>query len=248
MTERAGDSFIRLNKYLSQAGVSSRRKADELLLAGRITVNGRTVTNLGTKIDPAADKVFVDGKQVVLLAEPAYIVLNKPKDCITTARDERGRTTVMDYVRPKERVFPVGRLDRNTTGVLLLTNDGDFANRLMHPKHEVKKAYRATLDKPLEDKDGENLARGIRLKEGKTSPAEVFLVPGGKSKVVDVIIHEGRNKQVHRMFESLGYAVEKLDRIGYAGISYEGLKRGEWRYLTRKEVQQLRAAAGAEEG
>ncbi len=238
-------STVRLNKFLSQAGVASRRKADEMLQAGRVSVNGQVVTSLGTKIDPASDKVFVDGRQVVVLSEPVYIVLNKPKDCITTARDERGRMTVMDYVRPKERVFPVGRLDRNTTGVLLLTNDGDFAHRLMHPKHEVRKAYRATLDRPLEDQDGERLARGVRLAEGRTSPAEVFRVPGGKNKVVDIIIHEGRNRQVHRMFEELGYAVEKLDRIAYAEIGYEGLKRGEWRYLTRKEVRRLKSAAGA---
>lgn len=238
--------LVRLNKFIAHAGVCSRRKADELIRSGRVQVNGKSVSNLGMRIDPRKDRVFVNEKQVVMLDEPVYIVLNKPKDCITTASDERGRATVMDYVRVRERVFPVGRLDRNTTGVLLLTNDGEFANRLMHPKSEIKKAYKVTLDKPLNPGDAEKLGGGIRLSEATTAPAEIHILPGGKKKVVGIAIHEGRNRQVHRMFEALGYEVEKLDRVSYAGISYEGLARGQSRYLTKRELRALKELAGME--
>ena len=208
-----GSGLVRLNKYLSTAGFSSRRKADKLMEEGRVTVNGKIITSLGTKIDPSSDKIFVDGKQIVALDEPVYIVFNKPKDAITTAKDERGRATIMDYVHVRERVYPVGRLDRKTTGVLLLTNDGEFANGLMHPRHEVKKAYTVTLDKPMEPSDAKHLAAGIRLSDGKTKPAEVQLVPGGKNKVVGVVIHEGRNRQIHRMFRSEERRVGKECRL-----------------------------------
>lgn len=239
-------TLIRLNKFLATAGIASRRKADEMIQEGQVRVNDKIMTDLGVKIDPARDKVFVHEKQVSMLHEPVYIVLNKPKDCIITARDERGRTTVMDYVKIKERVFPIGRLDRNTTGVLLLTNDGEFANSMMHPKFGVKKAYKVTLDKPLLTRDASSLASGIRLSDGKTAPADLYPLPGGKNKVVGVVIHEGKNRQLHRMFEALHYKVEKLDRVAYAEITYEGLPRGRWRYLTHKEVRSLRALAGEE--
>jgi pseudouridine synthase len=242
--ERPG---VRLNKFLAAAGITSRRKADELIREGVVKVNGRVVESLGVKIDPATDQVFVKGKQAVILDEPVYILFNKPNDCITTASDERGRTTVFDYVKFKRRIFPVGRLDRKTTGVLLLTNDGEFAQRLMHPRTEVKKSYQLTLDKPLLPQDAQKLAAGVQLADGMTEPAEVFAVPGGKNKVVGMVIHEGKNRQIHRMIESLGYAVEKLDRVGYAGISCEGLKRGEWRFLTKAERKRLATAAGIEE-
>ena len=230
---------VRLNKFLSTAGIASRRRADEMIQEGLVRVNGKVVTSLGVKIDPARDQVFVNEKQVVLLDEPVYIVFNKPNDSITTARDERGRTTVMDYIQVKERIFPIGRLDRKTTGVLLFTNDGEFANRLMHPSHEVKKAYQATLDKPLTPEHAMRLAQGIRLSDGVTKPAEIFAVPGMKNKTVGIVIHEGRNRQLHRMFEALGYTIEKLDRVAYAGISYEGIPRGSWRYLTKVEINTL---------
>ncbi|MBI4547680.1 MAG: rRNA pseudouridine synthase [Ignavibacteriae bacterium] len=231
--------LMRLNKFLASAGIASRRKADEFIQAGKVKVNGKIVTSLGVKIDPARDKVSVNGKQVAVLDESVYIVFNKPKDCITTAHDERGRTTVMDYVRVRERVFPIGRLDRNTTGVLLLTNDGEFANRLMHPKHEIKKTYKVTLDKPLQQKDADKAASGVRLSDGLTAPADVYYVPGGKNNAVGIVIHEGRNRQVHRMLEKLGYKVEKLDRVAYSDITYEGLKRGQWRYLRKGEIRKL---------
>ncbi len=237
---------VRLNKYLATAGVCSRRKADELIEQGRVHVNGRAVTSLGTKIDPSRDAVFVNDKQVVLLDKPVYLLFNKPKDCITTARDERGRTTIFEYVRVKERVFPIGRLDRNTTGVLLLTNDGEFANRLMHPRYEIKKAYQVTLGRPLLPEHARRLESGVRLSDGMTEPAEVYYIPHGRNKLIGIVIHEGKNRQIHRMFEALGYAIEKLDRVGYANLSYEGLKRGAWRHLTKAEVHKLKEAAGME--
>jgi 23S rRNA pseudouridine2605 synthase len=235
---------IRLNKFLANAGVTSRRKADTLIREGRIKVNGKVVASLGVKIDAARDKIFVDGKQVNILDDQVYIVFNKPKDCITTTSDERGRTTVMDYVRLKTRVFPIGRLDRNTTGVLLLTNDGELANRLMHPRYEIKKAYRVTLDRPLQADDAEKLARGVPLDDGLAAEAEVYILPGSKKRVVGIVIHEGRNREVRRMFEELGYEVKKLDRVGYNEITTEGLRRGEWRHLAKAELVKLKKAVG----
>ena len=236
---------IRLNKYISTAGIASRRKADQLIEEGKVTVNGKVVATLGVKIDPERDEVFVNGHQVVVLDEPVYLVFNKPKDCITTASDERGRTTIFDYVKVKERVFPIGRLERNTTGVLLLTNDGELANRLMRPKFEIEKAYNVGLDKPMLPQDAEKLSKGIRLSDGKTKPAQIYSVPGGKNKIVGIVIHEGRNRQIPRMFAALGYEVEKLDRVGYAHITYEGLKRGAFRRLTKGELHRLEVIAAA---
>ena len=240
------DESVRLNKFIANAGVCSRRKADGLIQEGKVNVNGKVVVDLGVKINSSKDKVFVNHKQIVMLDEPVYVLFNKPKDCITTASDERGRTTIMDYVRLKERIFPVGRLDRNTTGVLLLTNDGEFANHLMHPKFGIEKAYKVTLDKALTPQDAEKLRGGIRLSEGKTSPSQVHFIPGFKNKVIGIIIHEGRNRQVHRMFEAFGYEVEKLDRVAYAGLTYEGLQKGRWRFLTKQELRALRKSAGIE--
>ena len=237
---------VRLNKFLSTAGIASRRKADEMIEEGRVKINGKVVTSLGVKIDPSRDQVFVNEKQVAVLDEPVYIVFNKPKDCITTASDERGRTTVMDYVQVRERIYPVGRLDRNTTGVLLLTNDGTFANALMHPKHEVNKAYKVTLDKPLTAEHVDKLRHGIRLSDGMTEPAEVHVIPRERNKVIGIVIHEGKNRQVHRMFEALGYLVDKLDRVAYADITYDGLPRGKFRYLTKSEIRRLKDVAGIE--
>ena len=232
---------IRLNKYIASAGVCSRRKADELIQTDRVKVNGKVVHDLGVKITPSIDTIVVDGKQILILDEHVYILFNKPKDCITTTSDERGRTTIMDYVRSKQRIFPIGRLDRDTTGVLLLTNDGDFSNQLMHPRSKVKKAYKVTLDKALSLGDIQKLSSGIRLSDGMTEPSEVYPIPGSKNKVIGIVIHEGRNRQVHRMFESLGYDVKKLDRVAYGDITYVGVARGQWRYLTNQEIKQLRA-------
>jgi 23S rRNA pseudouridine2605 synthase len=235
---------IRLNKYLANAGVCSRRHADELIQSGRVQVNGEIISELGCKVNPAEDNIFVDGSQVVILDEPIYIIFNKPKDCITTASDDRGRTTVMDYVKIKRRVYPVGRLDRKTSGVLLLTNDGDFANKLMHPKQEIAKTYKVTLDKALAIKDAERLSLGVRLSDGTTAPAKLHMPSNGKNKIVLISIKEGRNRQIHRMFEALGYKVDKLDRISYANVTYDGLACGQWRHLTKTEVYRLKEQMG----
>jgi 23S rRNA pseudouridine2605 synthase len=236
--------LTRLNKFLSSAGIASRRKADELIQSGSVTVNGKQVSELGSKIDPSIDKVFVNGKQVAYIDDPVYIVLNKPKDCITTTDDERGRRTVLDLVHVKARVYPVGRLDRNTTGVLLLTNDGELANRLMHPRYEVKKAYEVELDKSLSVEAHGRLRAGVSIDGEKTAPAEVFVLPGSRRKRVGVVIHEGRNRQVRKMLEMLGYNVLKLHRVADGPITADGLSRGEWRHLTRREIVALKRDVG----
>ncbi|MER3523777.1 MAG: pseudouridine synthase [Ignavibacteria bacterium] len=236
--------MMRINRYLSMCGVASRRKADELVLAGKVEVNGNVLTDVGAKIDPQRDKVFVDGKQATRVHDFVYLVMNKPKDTITTLSDERGRTTVMSLVKSKHRVYPIGRLDRDTTGVLLLTNDGEFANRLMHPKFGIPKSYRVTLETPLKPADVERLRKGVRLAEGLTAPAEVYVLPGGKGMDIGITIREGRNRQARRMFESLGYDVKKLDRVAYGPVTKEGLRRGEVRSLTRAEVRALMEMAG----
>ncbi|HLF15595.1 MAG TPA: pseudouridine synthase, partial [Bacteroidota bacterium] len=239
------DSPVRLNRYLSIAGVTSRRKADELIAAGRVIVNGRAVRDLGTKVNPSRDAVFLDGKQIVALDPRMYILLNKPKDTITTLSDERGRRSVRDYVAIDRRIFPVGRLDRNTTGVLILTNDGDFANALMHPRNKVQKTYLVTADRAVLPADLRRMAGGIGLPDGRTAPAEVGTVPGTKNTVVEITIHEGRNRQVHRMFEAAGYEVRRMDRVAYGPITYSSLPRGKWRHLLPAEVRALLGASGA---
>jgi pseudouridine synthase len=235
---------VRLNRYLSMCGVASRRKADEMITGGLVSVNGKVTTTLGTTVHPQRDRVFVDGKQVVRVDAPIYLVMNKPKDTITTAHDERGRSTVMDLVHSRKRVYPIGRLDRNTTGVLLFTNDGAFANAMMHPRTEIPKAYMVTCDKPVEREHLTQLRTGIRLDKKMTAPAEAILLPGGRGKEVGITIHEGWNKQVRRMFESLGYDVRKLDRVAYGPVTKEGLPRGATRPLTPAEVRALKTLAG----
>ncbi len=238
------NELIRLNKFISLCGVASRRKADELILAGEVVVNGQVVTELGTKIHRFKDEVFVQGRRLQEPRQKLYILLNKPKDVITTNYDERGRRTVLDVLNIDERVYPVGRLDRNTVGALLLTNDGELANRLMHPSHNIEKEYLATLDKKFQRADLPKLTGGMRLKDTgeKVSACKAKIL--GDGSVVWVSLHEGKNRQLHRMFWSLGYEVKKLERIRYAGLSIEGLKRGEWRYLSPAEVMHLRRLSG----
>jgi len=226
------------------AGVASRRKAEELILSGSVTINNKVVTDLSTKVLPSTDKVAVNGRPIAAEEKLVYLLLNKPKDCITTSHDEKSRKTVLDLVRTRERVFPVGRLDRNTTGVLLLTNDGELAYRLMHPSHEVEKSYFVELTEGAEQKDLDKLKKGVHIEGGKTSPAKVTPIPGTKNKNLIVTIHEGRNRQVHRMLEALGYEVKRLDRIEYAGLTAEGLRRGRWRYLSKPEIHRLKKVAG----
>ena len=236
--------LIRLNKFLSSAGLASRRKADELILSGSVTVNGQKISTLGSRIDPSRDRVYVGGKQVVHFDENVYIVLNKPKDCITTTNDERGRKTVLDLVHVKERIYPVGRLDRNTTGVLLLTNDGELANRLMHPRYEVKKGYEVELDESLSEDTVGKLRAGVLIDGERTAPAEVHVLPQSKRKRLGMIIHEGKNRQVRKMLEGLGYRVLKLHRVTDGPVTVEGLARGEWRYLTKREISALKHHVG----
>lgn len=234
---KKNDEGIRLNKFLANAGVASRRKSDEMITNGLVKVNGKTVTDLGVKISPAA-KVSVNGNPVDVKEKKVYILLNKPNDYITTTSDEKDRKTVMDLVKISDRVYPVGRLDRKTTGVLLLTNDGELANRLMHPKYQIAKEYKIDLDKPINDLKLKKLVKGIDLEDGKAQASEVFV--GKTTKEVYVVVHEGRNHLVRRMFESLGFEVIRLDRIRYGFLTREGLKRGEWRTLKSSEVLTLK--------
>jgi 23S rRNA pseudouridine2605 synthase len=238
---------VRINRYLSMCGLTSRRKAEALILGGRVRLNRTVVTSLATRVRLREDRVSVDGKPIAPAQETVYLVLNKPKDTITTMNDERGRHTVMELVNSRQRIFPIGRLDRNTTGVLLLTNDGEFAHALMHPAREIPKSYHVTIDTPLQPEHATALARGVTLEDGKTAPAEILLLPGGKGKEVGVVIHEGRNRQVRKMFELLGYAVRKLDRVAYGPVTKSGLGRGESRSLTKLEVRRLKELAGIDE-
>jgi pseudouridine synthase len=238
---------VRINRYLSMCGIASRRHAEELVLRGKVYLNGRVVTDLATKITPGRDTVLVDGKQAVQVNDYLYLVMNKPKDTITTLKDERARSTVMHLLHAKQRVFPVGRLDRNTTGVLLFTNDGEFANRLMHPRYEIPKSYQVVVDRVVGPEALHRLRAGVVLDDGPTSPAEVFVLPGGKGKTIGITIREGRNRQVRRMFEHLGFEVLKLDRVAYGPVTKEGLARGGTRSLTRQEIRQLKALAGMEQ-
>ena len=230
---------IRLNRFISQSGVCSRREADDFILAGVVTVNGQVVTELGTKISPTDEVRFHDEK---LQGEKnVYLVLNKPKGYVTSLDDPHAEKTVMDLVKNActERVYPVGRLDKNSLGLLLITNDGDITRQLTHPSYRKKKIYQVTLDKPLTRADMDSLTEGITLEDGDIFADEVAYASEDK-RTVGVEIHSGRNRIVRRMFEHLGYTVQKLDRVYYAGLTKKNLKRGEWRFLTRDEVMRLK--------
>ena len=234
---------VRLNKYLANAGVCSRREADEFIQAGVITVNGQVVTELGTKILRTDEVKFHD--QPVSLEKKVYVLLNKPKDYVTTSDDPQQRKTVMDLVKNAcpERIYPVGRLDRNTTGVLLLTNDGDLASKLTHPKYLKKKIYHVFLDKNVTAHDLTKIAEGIQLEDGEIKADDVQYADAIDKKQVGIEIHSGKNRIVRRIFESLGYRVQKLDRVQFAGLTKKNLRRGDWRYLTEEEVDRLRMGA-----
>jgi pseudouridine synthase len=246
--------LVRLQRFLAQAGVASRRKAEELITAGRVKVNGRVVSELGSKVDPVRDEVTVGGRKLVQ-QQPVYLVLNKPKGYVTTLSDPEGRPTVLELVgKVEERVYPVGRLDFNTEGVLLLTNDGDLAHALMHPAREVKKTYHVKLRGLAGAEVAEQLRHGVTLDDGtRTAPAEVTLLgasrqrdsgEAGHNSWLEITIHEGKNRQIHRMAEALGLQVAKLQRVRYAGLDVEDLRPGRWRNLRREEVDQLRRLAG----
>ena len=230
---------IRLNKFLANAGICSRREADEFIQAGVVRVNGEVVTELGTKVQRTDEVHFHD--QLVSLEKKVYVILNKPKDYVTTSDDPQARKTVMDLVKNccKERIYPVGRLDRNTTGVLLFTNDGELASKLTHPKFLKKKIYHVTLDKNCASSDLQRIAEGITLDDGPVHADAISFASDTDRKQVGIEIHSGKNRIVRRIFESLGYRVIKLDRVLFAGLTKKGLKRGDWRFLTQQEVAML---------
>ncbi|MEP7220245.1 MAG: pseudouridine synthase [Bacteroidota bacterium] len=239
MQRKVESGGVRLNKAIADAGISSRRGADELIAEGRVKINSRVVTELGTRVK-STDRIMVDGKLIGDPERHIYILLNKPKDTITTTRDERGRKTVLDLVDSRERVYPVGRLDRHTTGVLVLTNDGALANRLMHPRYGVPRLYQVVLDRPIEFRDARAIADGVELENGdQTQPSEVIVDDRDRTHLT-ILLHEGKNREVRRLFEHFGYEVTRLDRKQYAGLTARGLARGEWRRLERKEISMLR--------
>ena len=234
---------VRLNKFLANAGVCSRREADEFIQAGVVKVNGEVVTELGTKVLRTDEVMFHD--QPVTLEKKVYVLLNKPKDYVTTSDDPQQRKTVMDLVKNvcPERIYPVGRLDRNTTGVLLLTNDGDLASKLTHPKFLKKKVYHVYLDKNVSAADMQQIAEGIELEDGEVHADAIEYAKEDDKSQVGIEIHSGKNRIVRRIFESLGYRVIKLDRVQFAGLTKKNLRRGDWRFLTEKEVDMLRMGA-----
>lgn len=234
------DEPIRLNRFLANAGICSRREADEFITAGVVSVNGVVVTELGTKVKRTDEIKFHD--QPVNIERKVYVLLNKPKDCVTTSDDPQERKTVMDFVKGacKERIYPVGRLDRNTTGVLLLTNDGDLASKLTHPKYLKKKIYHVYCDKNVTKADLDQIVSGITLDDGEIHADAVSYASETDKSQVGIEIHSGKNRIVRRIFEALGYRVIKLDRVYFAGLTKKGLRRGDWRYLTEQEVNMLR--------
>ena len=234
---------VRLNKFLANAGICSRREADEFIQAGVVTVNGEVVTELGTKVLRTDEVKFHDTP--VTPEKKVYVLLNKPKDYVTTSDDPQQRKTVMDLVKGAcpERIYPVGRLDRNTTGVLLLTNDGDLASKLTHPKFLKKKIYHVHLDKNVTAHDMQQIAEGIQLEDGEIKADDIQYTDEKDKKSVGIEIHSGKNRIVRRIFESLGYKVTKLDRVQFAGLTKKNVRRGDWRYLTEEEVERLRMGA-----
>lgn len=235
------DGLIRLNRYIANAGICSRREADKLIETGVVSVNGNVVTELGTKVT-MTDKVQI-GEQTLTTEKPKYVLLNKPRGYITTTDDPQDRKTVMLLVQKagKERIYPVGRLDRNTSGLLLFTNDGELAKKLSHPSHQIRKVYHVELDQPLHREDFERIVKGIELDDGFIKPDAIeFTGAGNDRKDIGIELHSGKNRVVRRIFETLGYKVVKLDRVVYAGLTKKDLPRGKWRFLTQKEVSFLK--------
>lgn len=238
--KKSNPDEIRLNRYIANAGICSRREADTYIAAGNVTVNGKPVTEMGYKVK-RSDDVRFDGKRLSL-EKKEYVLLNKPKNFITTTSDEKGRRTVMELISSASnaRLLPVGRLDRNTTGLLLFTNDGDLAKTLTHPKHGVRKIYHVHLDKSLSLADLHKIEAGLELEDGPIEVDSISFIQGAPKKEIGVEIHSGRNRIVRRIFEHLGYEVIKLDRVVFAGLTKKDLPRGHWRHLTEQEVINLR--------
>jgi 23S rRNA pseudouridine2605 synthase len=237
---------VRLNKYIANSGVCSRRKADELIAAGKVQINGDTVKEMGIKVQDK-DKVSVSGKPIKPVRS-VYVLLNKPKGYITTTDDPKERKIVMDLVAnaTKERIYPVGRLDRQTTGLLVLTNDGDMAQRLAHPSFKISKLYSVELNKDFSEKDFEKVEKGVELEDGMVKVDDLAYVEGKSRNNVGIKIHSGKNRVIRRLFEHLGYTVEKLDRVSYAGLTKKDLPRSKWRYLTPFEVRRFKSLRSLE--
>ena len=234
---------VRLNKFIANSGVCSRREADNFILAGVVTVNGEVVTELGTKVNIATDDIRFNGERLKGEAK-VYIVMNKPKGFVTTASDPHADKTVMDLLKNcPSRVFPVGRLDKNTTGVLMFTNDGEIAEKLTHPSYDKKKIYQVSLDNKLKREDFDQILQGVELSDGMIAADELEYIEEDDHRKLGIEIHSGKNRIVRRIFESLGYEVKALDRVYFAGLTKKGLKRGEWRYLTEGEINLLRMGA-----
>lgn len=234
---------IRLNRFIANAGICSRREADKYIEAGVVTVNGKVVTELGTKVSVSDQVKFND--KVIRAEKPVYVLLNKPKDYVTTVEDPHADKTVMDLVKNacRERIYPVGRLDKNTTGVLLLTNDGELASKLTHPKYVRSKIYHVFLDKNLKSPDFDQILKGIDLEDGNIFADSLSYVDKDDHSQIGIEIHSGRNRIVRRIFENLGYRVKRLDRVYFAGLTKKGIQRGKWRFLTEKEVNMLKMGA-----
>ena len=234
---------VRLNKFIANSGVCSRREADTLIQAGVVTVNGVVVTELGTKVNVYKDEVRFNGERL-RGEEKVYLVMNKPKGYVTTASDPHADKTVMDLLKGCQyRVFPVGRLDKNTTGVLMFTNDGEIAERLTHPSYDKKKIYQVSLDKPLTEEDCGKILTGVTLSDGEVKADELEYIDAEDHRKLGIEIHSGKNRIVRRIFESLGYEVRALDRVYFAGLTKKGLKKGEWRQLSEGEVNILKMGA-----
>ncbi|MBI3717237.1 MAG: rRNA pseudouridine synthase [Sphingobacteriales bacterium] len=240
ITREVTNEQMPLNKYIAHCGISARREAAELVKEGKVTVNGKVITEPGFKVN-GSEEIKVNGKKIHLQRNLVYILLNKPKDYITSTTDPQGRRTVIDIIKhaTPERVYPVGRLDRNTTGVLLLTNDGELAQKLSHPSFQVKKIYEVRLDKPLLKKDFDKILSGINLDDGFIAPDSLAYDQKDKS-IVGIEIHSGRNRIVRRIFEALGYDVRNLDRVMYANLTKKNVDRGKWRFLNEKEIRLLK--------
>jgi len=234
--------MIRLNKYLANAGIASRRKCDDLIIAGQVRVNGEVITELGYRIDETSDEVHFNDRLVEIDKHYKYILLNKPAGYVSTVQDEYDRPTILDLVTVKERIFPVGRLDYDSTGLLLLTNDGELTNMLLHPRFKVEKIYHVLLDKLIRPVALYHLEQGVELDGKRTSPCKIRQIRViDNCSFLEVRIHEGWKRQIRRMFDIFGYRVESLERIAFGPLTLTGLKRGEWRFLTRSEVAKLKA-------
>ncbi len=233
---------IRLQKYIAKSGVASRRKAEELILEGKIQVNGKTITELGTKVNPEKDIVTYNGKRLKIEEEFVYILLNKPIGYVTTVKDQFGRDSVLDLVKIKEHLVPVGRLDMYTSGALILTNDGDFVYKVTHPKHEIEKTYTVTIKGIVKNEEVEMLRKGVKIEDYTTKPAKVKILKTDEEKNIsrlEITIHEGKNRQVRKMCESIGHKVLALHRSKIAGIGVKDIPLGKWRFMKEKEIRKI---------